>query len=303
MAIVVTGATGQLGALVVQHLLARGVKARHIVAAGRNPDRLAAVAEHGVHRAAIDFDDPDSLEKAFGRGDTVLFVSGSEPGARMAQHERVVRAAERARVGRLVYTSISRADSLDTVLTPDHRATEALIAGSGIPSTILRNNLYMELEVQHVLEAAQRNEFVTGWENGQIAGAARSDYAEGAAAVLVDAPDAQVLELTGDHAWGGLEVAAAAEELLGHPVTYTSRTSDETDVQLGLMGVLKPERDFRIALDRDVREQAFAQVVPTLSGLLGRPTTRLVDALRAALPDELPEVPSTAATGAHGAAG
>ena len=92
MAIVVTGATGHLGAQVVQDLL-RGGHGADVVAAGRNAARLAAVAVHGTRSARIDYEAPESLDAAFGRGDTVLFVSGDAPGRRMQQHANVVAAA------------------------------------------------------------------------------------------------------------------------------------------------------------------------------------------------------------------
>lgn len=302
MAIVVTGATGQLGGLVITHLLRRGARPHDIVAGGRDGARLAEVAVDGVRYAAVDYDRPDTLDHAFGRGDTVLLVSASLPGERVPQHRAAIDAARRARVDRIVYTSITRADTVDTVLTPDHRATEALIAESGIPFTILRNNLYAELQVQQVVEAAARNEIVTGWGGGRIAGAAREDYAEGAAAVLLDpGHDGAVYELTADTAWGGEELALAAGELLGKPITYAGRTGDETDNQLMLAGVGEAQRAFVVALDGAIRDGAFGEVSGTLAALLGRPTTPLVDALRPVLPPDLPVAPVTSATPVHGA--
>ena len=302
MAIVVTGATGQLGARVVHHLLERGAKARHVVAAGRNRDRLAEVAQHGVKHAVIDYEDPATLQKAFGHGDTVLFVSSSALGDRMQQHRNVVEAAVEARVGRLVYTSVTKADSVDTVLTPEHRATERLIAESGLPHTILRNNLYAEVLVRQVVEASEKNEFVTGWGRGRIAAAARDDYAEGAAAVLLDpSRDAPVYELTGDTAVGGTELALIAETILDKPVSFATRTADQSEGEMALAGVPPEQRAFAIAFDQDISKGAFGDVSGTLAGLLGRPTTPLVDAIRAAMPRDLPTPPTTTATPIHGA--
>lgn len=302
MAIVVTGATGQLGALVVRHLVERGARPHDIVAGGRDRGRLKEVAVHGVRSAAVDYDRPDTLDDAFGRGDTVLLVSAGLPGDRVPQHRNAIEAARRAGVDRIVYTSITRADTVDTVLTPDHRATERVLADSGVPFTILRNNLYSDLQVRLVVEAAARNEIVAGWGGGRIAGAARDDYAEGAAAVLLDAGhDAKVHEFTGDIAWGGEELALAAGELLGKPITYASRTGDETDNQLMLAGVDEQQRAFAVAFDGAVRDGAFGEVFGTLAALLGRPTTPLVEALRRALPSDLPVAPVTSATPVHGA--
>lgn len=302
MAIVVTGATGQLGAGVVRHLLERGARAHDVVAAGRNRDRLGEVARHGVKHAVIDYEDPASLTKAFGRGDTVLFVSSSALGSRMQQHRNVIDAAVEARVGRLLYTSVTKADTVDTVLSPEHRETERLIAASGIPYTFLRNNLYAETLVPKIVEASEKNEFVTGWGTGRLAVAARDDYAEGAAVVLLDpGHDAPVYELTGDTAVGGTELALVAEGLLDKPISFATRTADQTDDEMALGHVPAEQRAFAIAFDANIREGAFAEVSGTLAGLLGRPTTRLTDALRAALPRDLPQPPATTATPNHGA--
>jgi NAD(P)H dehydrogenase (quinone) len=300
MAIVVTGATGQLGAQVVQDLLGLGVHGRGIVAAGRDAARLSAVARHGVHSARIDYEAPESLDAAFGRGDTVLFVSGSAPGRRMTQHANVVEAARRAGVGRLVYTSIAHADTVDTVLTPDHRATEALIRDSGVPFTFLRNNLYAETQVPAVLEAAEHNLILNGWGGGRIAGASRVDYAAGAAVVLAgEGHDGAVYEFAAETAFSGEDLAAAASELLGKTVLWQTRTGDESEIQLALAGVPEAARRFRIGLDLDIQHDRFAAVSSVLSGLIGRPTTPLVDALRAALPKHLPTAPSTTTTPQH----
>lgn len=101
MTIVVTGATGQLGRLVVEELLERNVPAGQIVAAGRNVGRLEDFARRGVQTRAIDFDDPDSLRPAFADADKVLLVSGTATGKRVAQHRNAIAAAKEAGVARL----------------------------------------------------------------------------------------------------------------------------------------------------------------------------------------------------------
>ena len=301
MAIVVTGATGGLGGLVVRRLVELGVDPRHVVAAGRHPQRLAAVAVGGVRGTPIDYDAPESLDAVLGRGDTVLFVSGNVPGERLTQHAAVGETARRARVRRLVYTSITRASTVDTVLTPDHRATEELIQASGVPFTILRNNLYAETQVPKVIEAATRNQIVAGWSDGRVAGASRADYAEGAAAVLVaGGHENAVYEFAADTSWGLGDVARAASTVLGRHISFGLRTGDETEIQLALDGVPVERRQLAIALDANIRDGAFDAPSSVLSGLLGRPTTPLVDALRAALPRDLPTPPPTTATPVHG---
>jgi NAD(P)H dehydrogenase (quinone) len=145
MSLVITGATGQLGRLVVQSLLDREVRADDIVATGRNLNQISDLADRGVRTLVADYDDIDSLRAAFAGADKVLLVSGSEAGQRVPQHQNAIEAAEAAGVGLLAYTSIANADRTDILLAADHQATEKLLAESGVPYTLLRNNLYLDL--------------------------------------------------------------------------------------------------------------------------------------------------------------
>lgn len=111
MSIVVTGATGNLGALAIDALLRRGVEPDQTNAAGRSQERLHPLAERGVRTAVIDYNDPDSLRLAFKDAEKVLLVSASEVGQRVAQHRNVIESAAEAGVELIVYTSILRADT------------------------------------------------------------------------------------------------------------------------------------------------------------------------------------------------
>ncbi len=141
MTIVVTGATGHLGRLTIESVLAKGVSAADIVAAGRNTAALAELATLGVRTARIDFGDPDSLREAFTDADTVLLISGNEPGRGVQQHQNAIQAAKEAGVVHLVYTSVTKATTTPGILAAEHKATEEIIAASGLPPTILRNGV------------------------------------------------------------------------------------------------------------------------------------------------------------------
>ncbi len=105
MSVVVTGATGHLGRLVVENLLGRGVPADQVVAVGRRTDTLADLAECGVQVRRADFDDRVSLDEAVRGAESVLLISGSEVGRRVAQHAHVIDAAKAAGMRHLVCTS------------------------------------------------------------------------------------------------------------------------------------------------------------------------------------------------------
>ncbi|WP_136517733.1 SDR family oxidoreductase [Cellulomonas telluris] len=284
MSIVVTGATGHLGRLVVEGLLDAGVAPSDVVAGGRATERLADLAGRGVRVVTLDYDRPETITEAFAGAQKVLFVSGSEPGRRVEQHRAVVDAAVAAGVGHVVYTSAPHADTTSLVLAPDHKATEELLAASGLPVTVLRNNWYTENYVAPVQQAAATGEIVASVGDGRVASATRADFAAGAVAVLTgEGHEGRTYELSGDVAWDFDDLAAAATELLGRPVTYRRVSADEHLAVLTGAGLDEGTAGFVVALDQGIAAGALADATDHLRTLIGRPTTPLVDALRAAL--------------------
>ena len=91
MTVVVTGATGHLGRLVVEALLDRGVPAADITATGRSLDKLADLAARGVTVAVADYTDAASLDAAFAGADTLLLVSSNDFNDRAGQHRNADR--------------------------------------------------------------------------------------------------------------------------------------------------------------------------------------------------------------------
>ncbi|UAJ78257.1 SDR family oxidoreductase [Leifsonia sp. ZF2019] len=280
MTIVVTGATGHLGRLTVDSLLARGVAASDIRAAGRSADRLAPLAALGVQTAVIDFEQPETLAAAFSGADAVLLVSGSDVGKRVAQHRNAIEAAEAAGVSRLVYTSAPKATDTDLVLAPEHKATEEILAASSLAVTILRNNWYTENYVGLIDQAEATGELVGSAGTGRVASASRKDYAEAAAVVLIESGhEGAVYELSGDTAWTFDELAATIGALVGREVVYRSVTAEEHASILSGAGLDEGTVGFVVALDGNIRDGALADATSTLSGLIGRPTTPLAQGL------------------------
>ncbi|RZU66651.1 NAD(P)H dehydrogenase (quinone) [Microterricola gilva] len=276
MTIVITGATGQLGSLVVDALLQAGTPAAEIVGTGRNEQRLAELRERGIRTVVADYNDGAALEAAFAGADAVLLISGSEVGQRVAQHASVIAAAKAAGVGRLVYTSAPAAASSALILAPEHKATEELIAASGIPSTILRNGWYTENYLGALSQAAASGEVVASVGGGRVASASRADYATAAAVVLVDASHSgAVYELSGDVAWTHAEFAEAAAEVLERPVSYRNLSPEEHQAALEQAGLDAGTAGFVVALDGNIRDGLLAETSGELARLIGRPTTPL----------------------------
>jgi NAD(P)H dehydrogenase (quinone) len=280
MSIVVAGATGHLGRLVVENLLARGLAPDEVVATGRSVDKLADLAGRGVRTAVFDYDAPD--ETVFAAGDTFLLVSMPEPGNRVQQHRNALDAAAKAGVARVVYTSAPHADDTTLVLAPEHAATEALLRSSGLPYTVARNNWYTENYAQTVAQAAATGVVLGSAGSGRVASATRDDYAAAIAALLTtDGHQNAVYELTGDTAWDFDEFAATLATVLGRDVVYRSVSPEEHLAALTGAGLDEGTAGFVVALDTNIREGTLADATPDLSRLAGRPSTPLAAGLRA----------------------
>lgn len=284
MSIVVTGATGALGRLVVDALLAE-VPAGEVVAVVRDKEKAAALAARGVELRIADYSAPETLAGAFRSGDRVLLISGSEVGRRVAQHAAVIDAAKAAGVAQLAYTGILGGPDADFALADEHKATEQLILDSGLPYTFLRNGWYTENYTANLAPVLEHRAVVANAGEGRIASASRADFAAAAAAVLTgDGHLNTAYELSGDTAWSLAEYAAVISGLTGETIAYNNvpaATHQEILVGAGL-----PEGFAAILVDVDeaIGRGRLAGTSGDLARLIGRPTTPLAETVRAALP-------------------
>lgn len=284
MTVAVTGTSGHLGRLVVDSLLARGAAPADVVALARSTEKVADLRQRGVVVREADYDRPETLAPALDGVEVLVLVSGSEVGQRVRQHGAVVDAAKGAGVRRVVYTSAPHADTSPLVLAPEHKATEELLAASGLTTTILRNGWYTENYAGDVEQARETGEIAHSTGDGRVASASRADYAEAAAVVALDDSHAgAVHELSGDVAWDFDALAATAADLLGRPVTYRRLSpAEHREILLGA-GLDEPTADFVVALDGNTRDGLLAETSGDLARLIGRPTTPLAEGLRRAL--------------------
>src|SRR5919205_4603929 len=166
--IAVTGATGQLGGLVVEALLRRGVPAGRVVAGVRDVGKASGLAARGVQVRVADYSRPETLGAAFEGAGRALLVSGNEVGSRVAQHENVVRAAGRAGVELIAYTSILRADTSGLLLAEEHKATEDIVRESGLPYVMLRNGWSYENYHAFIKQAAAHGSLIGSAGGGRL---------------------------------------------------------------------------------------------------------------------------------------
>jgi len=282
--IVVTGATGQLGRLVIAQLIERGVAAQQIVAAVRTPAKAADLAALGLQVREADYTRPATLAAAFKGAERVLLISSSEVGQRLPQHRAVIDAAREARVGQLVYTSLLRADSSPLGLAAEHKATEALIAASGLPHVLLRNGWYTENYLASVAPALQHGAFIGAAGSGRIASATRADYAAAAAAVLAQPVGSnRSYELAGDTSYTLAELVAELNRQTGRTVVYQDLPQQAFEAALVGAGLPAPFAALLADSDAGAAKGALFDDGHQLGTLIGRPTTPLAVAMKAAL--------------------
>ncbi len=270
MKIAITGSTGQLGKLVVEKLKEK-VSADSIVALARNTQKAEGF---GVEVREADYAKTETLNTALKGIDTLLLISSSEVGQRAAQHKNVIEAAKAAGVKRIVYTSLLHADTSSLSLAGEHRETEAMLKGAGIPYTILRNGWYTENYTGSIGGALAGGAFIGSAGNGKISSASREDFAEAAVAALTgQGHEGKVYELAGDEAYTLSDLAAEISRQTGKDIPY--KNLPEADYAAALAGFGLPEGIAKAIAGWDVgvSNGAVYDDSRELSKLIGRPTT------------------------------
>jgi len=280
--IVITGATGNLGQLVIANLL-KTVPAGNIIAAVRNPAKAADLAAKGLQVRQADYNDGASLDAAFKGATKILLISSSEVGQRATQHQNVIDAAKRAGVSLLAYTSLLRADTTPLGLAAEHVTTETAIRASGLPHSILRNGWYLENHVEHLAPVLEHGAVLGAAQQGRFSSAARDDYAAAAAAVLTaDKPQA-VYELAGDSGFTLADYAAEVARQSGKAIVYKDLPQADFKAALVSVGVPEGFADLLSDSDAGAAKGALEDNGKQLSALIKRPTRTLAEAVKAAL--------------------
>ena len=287
--ILVTGATGQLGVLIIDEML-KTTPASDIAGLVRPakdgaPSKAERLESRGVQARAGDYADPASLRAALQGIERLLFISSSEMDGRVAQHRNVVEAVKAAGVGLVAYTSVLHADRSPLGLAEDHRQTEALLAASGVPAVLLRNGWYTENYMASLPAALAHDAVLGAAGEGRIASAARADYAEAAAAVLTSQKDqgGRTYELAGDAGYTLAELAAELSHQVGRPIAY--KDLPQAEFEKVLLGAGVPPFLAALLVDSDAgaARGALFDDSGDLRRLIGRPTTPLSTSVAAAL--------------------
>ncbi|WP_431262099.1 SDR family oxidoreductase [Roseateles chitinivorans] len=281
--IAITGAAGHLGGLAIRQLLKK-LPANEIVATVRDVEKAGALRDLGVQLRVGDYDRPETLRAAFEGVEKLLLVSAVVPGQRLRQHQAAIDAAKSAGVQLVAYTSILRADTSTLSLAREHHQTEEYLKRSGLAPVLLRNGWYFENTTAGLGDAVTHGVILGSSGQGRLASASREDYAHAAVEVLTQPGHAgKTYELVGDHSFSMAEFAAEVSRQSDRPVAY--RDLPPADFAAALQGWGLPQMIVDVVVDASVKsgQGELDDASRDLSRLLGRPTTRLSDAVAAAL--------------------
>jgi NAD(P)H dehydrogenase (quinone) len=276
--ILVFGATGALGGHVLEGLIARGVAPATVTAAGRNPSRLAELGKSGFATAKIDMSDSARVADVVAGHRRVVLISGGDPN-RLGQHAAVIKAATKAQVEHVYYTSGLRADDVRFEIGADHKGTEDALIASGVTYTILRNGWYIENYIQAMAGPRYTGILAAAVGDAVIAAASRRDLADALAAVVMTDGDNATYNLSGDTDFTYADIAQAMSIVLEREVSYTPVTPDELRSMLVGSGMGEAMAGFLVSLDEPIAAGMFAKAGDDLTRLIARPTTTLVDGL------------------------
>ncbi|MCR8668088.1 SDR family oxidoreductase [Aestuariibaculum sp. M13] len=280
MKIGITGATGQLGTLVVEQLKKLGYN-DNLVALVRSTDKAKSL---GIEAREFDYDNPEILEKALNGIDRLVFISANEIGQRARQHKNVIDAAKKLNVKWIIYTSLLRADTSTLNLAGEHLNTEQELKNSGLNFTILRHGWYTENYTASIPSAIQNGGFIGSAGSGKISSAARLDYAEALAIVITNEEHkGKVFELAGDESYTLTDLAIELSKQTGKTIPYNNLPEEAYAgilLQVGLPeGLAKGLASWDVSASKGDLFDNNHQ----LSKLLGRPTTPLAKSIREVL--------------------
>ena len=264
--ILVTAATGQYGRLVVEALLQK-TPAPKLAVAVRHPEKARDWRPRGVSIRQADYDDLSSLHAAFEGVDDLLFVSSPEfeTATRMAQHERVIEGAKRAKVGHVAYTSFLGAQNEQPGGFNAHYLTERALEKSGLKTTFLRHPFYTDSMVSPALlqDAIASGSLKDASGGKAVNSASRADLAAAAAAFLSGPhEEGKPVELTGTP-WTFAELAQAISRATGRSISIAKIASSEAGPYGWLFDL--------------IAAGLYERETPELARLLGRRPTSIDD--------------------------
>ncbi|PKQ60642.1 NAD(P)-dependent oxidoreductase [Labilibaculum manganireducens] len=276
--ILVTGATGHLGNIVVENLLKK-VSAGQISILVRDEAKAQALKAKGVTVNIGSYQDIHSLNNAMKGIDKVLLISSSDFNDRIGQHKNVVDAAKQAGVKQILYTGVTLKDIAVSPLQPllqDHFQTEDYIKESGLSFTFLQNSLYAEVIPMFVGEDVLKTGIFFPAGEGKVPFAVRKDLGEAIAIILAsEGHENKTYHLTASKTYSFADIAAELTSLSGKKVNYTSPEDDAFEDLLKQFGLPEEIVLMSVLFAKGIKNNDFNMADGTLESILGREQTDL----------------------------
>ncbi len=284
MRIIVTGASGNYGREAVTKLL-KIVPPQDLILMSRNPHKLAEFEKLGADVRQGDFDNRESLVKAFSGADIMLLISTGRVGKRIPQHRNAIECAVEAGVKQVVYTSfVGIAEDNPALVNSDHMATEKMLADSGIAWTVLRDSQYADAITMAVGPIAlSKGLWRASAGNGKVAFVTRSDCVDCAVAVLTTpGHENKIYNITGPELLSFGDAAKIISEVCGRPIAYEIVTDDEMYAAFDALGIPRESQDDQqikgfawcsddmVTFEKAIRTGFFDVISNDVETLLGR---------------------------------
>jgi NAD(P)H dehydrogenase (quinone) len=275
--LLVTGASGHLGHLTLQHLIEQ-VPVERLAGLARDPSRAGGLAEQGVDIRQGDYFDYESLVKAFNGVEKLLLISTHAFTDRNTQHFNAIAAAKHAGVKQVIYTAIQRDDELginQIGVTESDVFAERALQASGLAYTILRHPIFLDQLGNYIGQDAYNTGVRVPPGEGTVAPALPRDLAAANAAVLTqEGHQNKTYTLTGSEAATFRDIAADLTQIHGATVPYVPITVEEYIESFVELGLPRPVAEFMTAWTEGVNRGAFSNNTKDLERLIGyRPTS------------------------------
>lgn len=273
----VTGASGNVGAAVVDDLVARGMGVR---TGEPDPARVgdrAPGVKTGAEAVRLDLTDPATFAPALSGVDRVFLIRPPAIARVGPTINAFIDAAVAAGVAHVVFSSVAGAET--NRIVPHHRI-ETHLTSSGIGWTLLRPGFFAQnLATAYRTDIREDDRLYVPAGDGRVAFVDTRDVGELAAIVMADpAPHAdRAYTLTGPRAVTFAEVVALLTAILERPIRYEPASIVGYVRHLGHQGLPVPQRLVQTLLHAGLRRGDAEQVDPTLGRLLGRPARHLAD--------------------------
>ena len=273
--ILITGATGTNGRLVVQALRGRGASVRAMV---QDPTRAADLAEAGAQLVVGDFDRPETLDAALAGIERALLLSPVDQ--KLVEREsRFVEQARKARLRHLVkFSAIGAHPAASFTWGRQHGEAERVIMESGVPFTFVQPNFFMQNLLWSAGTIKARGELYSSLGATPASHVDARDTAGVIAAALsqpIERHAGRIHLVTGPIALSYVEVAETIARAAGRPIRYVDLSDEQLKAGLLATGQSEWQASALVELNVNARQGHASTVTDTVERITSRPATTL----------------------------